>query len=85
MTLNVTTLCIEYHYAECGDLYIVLPNVDMLRVVIYLLLYAECRRYAECSYAECCYAECHGTWNLRVQQIFVKGGKTGKICGFYSH
>ncbi len=39
MTLSITTLCIECHYAECRDCYAESR-------------YPECH-YAECSYAEC--------------------------------
>jgi hypothetical protein len=34
MTLSITTLYIECHYAECRTLFIVMPSVVMLNVVM---------------------------------------------------
>ena len=34
MTFSITTLYLEYHYAECRDLFIVMLNAIMLSVVM---------------------------------------------------
>jgi hypothetical protein len=44
MTLIISTLCVEWCYAECQALF---------------YCYSACH-YAECSYGECRYAECRG-------------------------
>ncbi len=41
MTLTITTLCIECHYAECCDLFIVMLNVVMLSAVMLSVLAPE--------------------------------------------
>jgi len=33
MTFSITTLYLEYHYAECRDLFIVMPNAIMMSAV----------------------------------------------------
>ncbi len=69
MTLSITTLCIECHYAECS-VYLLLFRVSFVECPYAECRYAECRyadchyaecRYAEWPYAECPYADCHYT------------------------